>query len=297
MYALRGVLYMKRAVVVLALLCAIATLGVCQTSPFRWVNQQSESDQQNDTGGKKPATPLPPTVAKPPSISRFPCTPETNKEQDETSTHSEKEKTNFIKAIAPDTYATWALVIVGFGGIVYAARTLGAIKQEEIGVKKIADAALLNAQAVINAERAWMAVTVETSSRDDSFCFFSCLNQGRTPAKIVGGSSTHVFIEKPDDLPVPPKYVGIFAMPENTFIVNRDSFRIPPEFDPDDIINRSDKGELVKNRAEFLIFYGRILYEDVFVGAKVIHETGWCYAYFPDKGFTACGPAEYQQHT
>jgi hypothetical protein len=166
--------------------------------------------------------------------------------------------------------------------------------------RKAAKSALLNAQAIINAERAWMAVTVESSPIANSAPFFiSYLNQGRTPAKIVGEQFAHRFVKLPDDLPVPVKYPDVMFPPENTFIVSKDSFRSRPGFDPESILNQNGKKDVVITRSEFLMFYGRIVYEDVFAsgkdGVRVTHETRWCYAYIPDgeKRFTACGPDEY----
>jgi hypothetical protein len=78
--------------------------------------------------------------------------------------------------------------------------------------EKSAAAALLNAQAVINAERAWLTVTIEeefsplpdvarnrienerrqmerimAEDGEQKIYYISIHNQGRTPAKIVGG--------------------------------------------------------------------------------------------------------------
>jgi hypothetical protein len=309
---------MKRATVALALLCtvAITTLGVCQTKNDRGVakgsggqgaNQHSEADknQQHTT------SPLPNGIVV---INNQNTSPEhdahANQTDEELANQTDEELAKFTGYLVL-VGALQLVALVGQAVVFYfTLRQIGKqadiMEQHRTSLEELAraagdnaKAARLTAQYIINAERAWMAVTHETSRSDDSLCFFSCLNQGRTPAQIVGGSSTHLFVSNPDNLPVPPIYSGSFTMPGNTLIVNKDSFGVKPEFDPDSILNQNNKWQLVKNREEYLVFYGRICYEDVFESAttKVIHETGWCYAYFPDKGFTACGPAEYQQHT
>src|SRR5579859_6888843 len=53
-------------------------------------------------------------------------------------------------------WSTWALVLVGTAAALLAQRTLSDIRKQTINSKIAADSALLNAQAVINAERAWV---------------------------------------------------------------------------------------------------------------------------------------------
>ncbi len=130
----------------------------------------------------------------------------------------------------------------------------------------------------------------------------SCVNQGRTPAKIVGGHFAHCYIDLPDNLPVPISYSGPIFLPDPTFIANGDSFRIHPGFKPDFMLERDKKQVSVGFVAEFLIFYGRIIYEDVFSlpdGSKSTHETRWCFAYRSgeENPFSACGPSGYTGHT
>ena len=210
-------------------------------------------------------------------------------------------------------------------------------------------AALLNAQAVINTERAWLTVVIadelaalpdtarnrvenerrqirrvmaerisEEENGEGYMCYISIQNQGRTPAKIVGGSSAHCFIDRPDNLPIPPDYSTPFFLPDSTFIVTGDSFKIHPGFKPDFILERTGKRGAVDGALKFLIVFGCVVYEDVFAlpdGTSGTHETRWCFAYRPsgDKpslnsmflspteqprpaAFVTCGPPEYSGH-
>ncbi len=193
--------------------------------------------------------------------------------------------------------------------------------------KKAAEAALLNAQAIINAERAWIAVTIveefSTPDREESIeehnrrvrrfavaqagkesptFHISCINKGRTPAKVIGGDFSHCFIDLPDNLPVPVEYSSPIFMPDPTFVVNGESFRLHPGFKPDFTWKRGKTPEEVGYFTDFLMFYGRIAYEDIFTlpdGSRAVHETRWCFAYRPgdERPFVACGPSEYNGHT
>jgi hypothetical protein len=77
---------------------------------------------------------------------------------------------HWIEAFAPATWSNWALVLVGGAAAFAALKTLRAIERQGVSMRrqttilrnsvavaqKGSDAALLNAQAVINAERAWI---------------------------------------------------------------------------------------------------------------------------------------------
>ena len=223
----------------------------------------------------------------------------------------------------PEGITTWAILLT----LLAVGEQTGHTRVAAEATRESAQAALLNAQAVINAERAWIAVRVvpefdpipgahETvgehnqrvlksvlANKEGQQTFvISCLNQGRTPARIIGGSFTHRYIDLPDNLPVPANYSGPIFLPDPTLIATGDSFRVHPGFKPEFMLERDKKQVSVGFSGEFLIFYGRIIYEDVFAlpdGSKSVHETRWCFAYraSEEKPFVACGPPEYNGHT
>lgn len=178
-----------------------------------------------------------------------------------------------------------------------------AIHHEATTAKDIAQAAMLNTKAIINSERAWLVVTIEADERKQNTYKVTVLNQGRTPAKIIGGDSEYRFIDLPDNLPIPPVYDEPFTMPNQTFIVNRDSFSIRPFLMPEQIIKNSEiktMEAMIAQSQQFLMFYGRIIYEDTFAEARpqsVRHETRWCFAYISQtREFRSCGPNDYRGH-
>ncbi len=69
--------------------------------------------------------------------------------------------------------------------------------------QKVADAALLNAQAVVNSERPWIAIFA--IPEDGGYCF-KASNLGRTPAEIVSFSSELKCVKKLSELPIVPIY-------------------------------------------------------------------------------------------
>jgi len=66
----------------------------------------------------------------------------------------------FEEAFAPETWANWALFFAAVLAAIIALRTLYAIHKEAVEIRKVADAANENAQALINAERAWIMADI-----------------------------------------------------------------------------------------------------------------------------------------
>ncbi len=197
----------------------------------------------------------------------------------------------------------WWLVGVGIITCGFIAWQSWETKKAAQAAKKGAEAAFLNAKAVINSERAWVTVTIQkdvsTSSPITKFTNV-LLNEGRTPARLKTIHIDQTSVSSPDQLPIPPRYTGVVAVPENMFVVGNNGFPIGIPFDPGFFMK--PRREAVENAQEFLMFYGRLTYEDVFTvegGDAVEHETRWCYAWVPWEGgrFVKSGPGEYNQNT
>ena len=196
----------------------------------------------------------------------------------------------------PDSW----LVLLAFG-------TLIVVFWQTIQTKVAAKAALLNARAVINAERAWLVVKIKSdpsSSRFPKENFINVLtNVGRTPAKLKSIHIQHTVVGLADGLPVPPVYGPRWAIsvPENTFVVGQDDLRIGIPLTPGEALWKHNPNR-AGDTPEFFVWYGRITYEDVFrtQGAtpQEIHETRWCYAWVVgEKRFVQFGPEGYNRNT
>jgi hypothetical protein len=96
--------------------------------------------------------------------------------------------------------------------------------------RKAADAAKLNAQALINTERPWFVVTVEHSMGHPGFYNLKITNKGRTPGILEEIFVEKCFIENPSNLPSPPSYSSGCIGPNDNLFVNGDSYNIPPHF-------------------------------------------------------------------
>lgn len=227
---------------------------------------------------------------------------------------STKTKANDTENELPQWYATvewsnWALVVI-------AAITAWAIWIQAKETKKAAedgrssaDAALLNAQAVLDSERPWLVVMPERNIATGELGFhFRVMNKGRTPARLVSATIDDTFIVRPDQLPIPPPYKTAFYAPPNRFLASGDGFNIRRTQSEANIgINpvnllKSHRAQIDKAQpGEFLIFFGEVIYDDVLgsngSGYKQ-HRTRWCFAFFEHgQTFEAVGPKEYNEYT
>lgn len=178
------------------------------------------------------------------------------------------------------------------------------ILKKSLDLAKVsADAALLNAQAVINSERPWIVVSIHPHPNIAGTFVFKATNRGRTPAELVSGHTAHTFTTIPDNLPVPPNYVGPIICPNETLLVPEGSFdiNVPPGVRPQAILDNRQLADQMFNSNDVLIFYGRIVYRDVLTTdgqTDTSHETCWCYACLENGNrFIATGPKEYNSRT
>jgi hypothetical protein len=195
----------------------------------------------------------------------------------------------YILLAWPEGMTVWVVIL-----------TFAVIGWQADETRKAARAALLNAQAVINAERAWLTVKIQKDPNSPPFPienFINVLNnRGRTPAVVISIHIQYEFVSAPDLMPVPPVYKWQVSTPERMFVVGESDLPIGVGLDP-------KKQIFVQSIADkFLVWYGRVIYEDVFgeqgVARRQPHETRWCYAWIAgEKRFAICGPEEYNRNT
>jgi hypothetical protein len=166
--------------------------------------------------------------------------------------------------------------------------------------QKSADAALLNAQAVMNAQRAWILVEAKRWDNPKGF-YFEAVNKGDTPAEILSAYVEHEFVQGvPDDLRIPPHYHHPVLIPVrgDNFLVRDEEWALVPPADPESWIDHHGKREAVMNASEFLCFYGEVNYRDTLRSADDkagIHYTRWCFVYDVFlKIMVASGPQQYR---
>ena len=191
---------------------------------------------------------------------------------------------------------TGVLALVGIVGIIVAICTLKIIERQTTATGTAANAALRNAQAVINAERPWIVVNVQENSESKQVFTFRIVNKGRTPAKFISGTYDHIFADSMDTLaemiPQTPVYKGTPIHPNNSLVIQDGYFDVDPPIIPMGIMS---------NPNQILFFYGQIVYDDVLGKTRpdpARHETRWCFYYaFGGPGFTRNGPKEYEDYT
>jgi hypothetical protein len=294
---------LKRAIVVLALLCAIATLGVCQTKNDRGAkgsggqgaNQHSEADknQQHTT------SPLPNGIVV---INNQNSSPE----HDAHANQTDEELAKF----------TWYLVLVGALQLValvvqavvfyFTLRQIGKqadiMEQHRTSLEELAraagdnaKAALLNAQAVINAERAWIQAGPDMPDFDlDDLTKGKALfnwfinNTGRTPARIEKVAARYILIKSFGDIPADPKsmYIGdLEEIPHKGRLLFPNErfwsfeFLEPSNPTPEQVTD-------IREGKRTLFAIGYVRYLDVVSKdtPPVPHVTNICYYYFVPQG-------------
>jgi hypothetical protein len=188
---------------------------------------------------------------------------------------------------------SWPLVAVAIWGILVARSTLKAM-QDSIPVQRdAARAALLNAQAVINSERAWVKVQAKTERVETDLDSRSGLfgrngfqlvmyNYGKSPAHILDCKDLKFdFVEQPRDLPIPPQY----GAPDRRkkFLAPNDSLPVGSPFKPLVVRVKSDtecrlRGDITSGNKKF-VAYGLIEYSD---GVSTeSRRTAFCYMHDP----------------
>lgn len=205
-----------------------------------------------------------------------------------------------------------ALPILLYVGMVLALATLKKIERQtralEEATRSIADhaqAALLNAQAIVDAERPWLLIGVEPSySVKDGFNV-TVSNRGRMPAQIVATLSQTTIAVDEALLPKRPEYDGAKPAPPlvSTILVPGESMSIKT-FSRDEVAAVCGSNERLKRVEEWeekIFLYGKVIYRDLIArSGQQNYETAWCCWYIHGRqksGMTIAGPPEYNVHT
>ena len=193
-----------------------------------------------------------------------------------------------------------------------AARNEQFVKQLKVS-SDAAEAARLNAQALINAERPWvmvqinivqMLMTEDEGRLHGKYGFqLTMFNYGKTPAHILDCKTLKFdFLENPDnELPLIPQYGA--SDREQRFLAPNDSLPLGSPFNPhivkvETVAERAARGERTPGD---LVAYGMIEYGDGV--SEKSYKTAFCYR--RDKmsmssmvgHLVLCGPRIYNEYT
>jgi len=163
-----------------------------------------------------------------------------------------------------------------------------------------AEAALLNAKALINSERPWLLMKIEPFFGNEEFPTVVAKNCGRTPAKIVFFSDAIPRLRA--DMPLTPEYGELKAhvtpyilLPDEKMEVSAISEASIKELcGTYEVFGRIEQGK------EQAYIFGAIYYQDLLNPPEAaLHETRWCCRYFPTSPvkLLMIGPKDYNSHT
>jgi hypothetical protein len=208
--------------------------------------------------------------------------------------------------------ANLVLAIVGYVGIMMAVSVLKKIERQTRSAESAAtaaavsaQAALLNAQAIIDSERPWLLISIEPSMGAENTFIVMVTNRGRTPASIVATSEQLRFAIDESHLPAAPEYdnpepsaplVPIILLPGETSGIKQFSRE-----EVQGVCDSEDRFKRVANWDEKIFIFGKIIYRDL-IGPvdRQIHETSWCCWYIHGRqksGLVIAGPQGYNFHT
>jgi hypothetical protein len=267
--------------------------------------QRDKSKQQPKSPDNSPQPPI------------FPDTPRSNFVYEpstcECPAKSEPQST-WKKAISPESWPNWLLVGVGAVGTWLALRSL------RVG-EKAAQAAQLNAQAVIDAERAWVLIpqekiqspylspweqeSVSPSDLRLTHCIFWIKNGGKTPAKII---MEMYEMQIGDSRVTPPAADRVYNLATskgfNPYLIPQDEITPREAGLMTGVVTPSEHKMIKQDKIKFLWLCGFIRYQDVFNAQKKEqeHETRFCYLWethmnTPEPFWHVAGPAEYNKTT
>jgi len=208
--------------------------------------------------------------------------------------------------------ACLVLAIVGYIGIMLAVSTLKKIERHIASAASVAEsaletaqAALLNAQSIINSERPWILIAVEPSPGVENSFRLTATNRGRSPGTIVANLELIKIAADESSLPATPEYkIGEPGAPFVPIILIPGEFTVIKTFSRDDVkgLCGSEEGfQHIQNWEEKIFIYGRITYKDLIaLPGKELHETRWCCWYIhgsKKSGLVIAGPPDYNSHT
>jgi hypothetical protein len=200
-------------------------------------------------------------------------------------------------------FFTFALVVVGVLQAALFFVQLKLIRESLAPAKEAADAAKLNAQAVVDAERAYLFVSVggdvvpvmkkavefdeASSAKFELKISYAFQNHGRTPAIIR--EISHGACIAPD-LPIERTYSPIIHLPSHLLATNNATSNIPVDDTPTITPAIAKSIDDIENT---FWFYGTITYDDMF-GWRRTFNFVWHYSAVSD-GFTLYSWAETQE--
>lgn len=208
--------------------------------------------------------------------------------------------------------ANLVLVVLGYVGIMLALSTLKKIERGSRSVALVAaaaadsaQAALLNAKAIMDAGRPWLLVSILPSPDVENSFAVMATNRGRSPARIVGTAEQVIFAVDETHLARIPEYSSEELTPPLVPIILMpgESVEIKPfsRTDLKSICDSEERLRSIESWEEKVYIYGKIMYRDLTAPPdNPANETDWCCWYIHGRqksGLVFAGPPDYNMHT
>jgi hypothetical protein len=308
----------RKALTAFAILSAVAQLSIQISAQAQSHPTPGQGTVQADASSKTSPKTSPSTPD--PSAASTPATPESP----DTSMFPRDEQQPHIVTIpapAPSPWLvrdqiTWGanlvLVVLGYVAIMVALSTLKKIDRRsrsvELAAAAAADsaqAALLNAQAIMDAGRPWLLVSVVPSPDIENSFAVTATNHGRSPARIVGTAEQVRFAIDETQLARTPEYPSdeLTAPLVPIILLPGESAEIKP-FSREDLKSICDSEERLRSIENWEVkvyIYGKVIYRGLTAPPdKPTNETAWCCWYIHGRqksGLVFAGPTEYNAHT
>jgi hypothetical protein len=248
-----------------------AFLAVMQAAiPMPRVAAGPESDASAEAKGNAQSGNQPSSTAAPATFPQQVCSPTINYAR-----QKEQGKDGWDEAAV---FANYLLVTVGIFGIVYAALTLGKLKEQTEAVRDSVQAQEKAMKLAVNARRPYLVICVE-SQLPNQFVF-AAKNEGQTPARIESIWSKLLMADRD----------GTLQIPSNEEMA-KSVISTPPQLLPPKgtcTVYFCDEHRLNLMRGDAfceVYFHGRIRYSNTLeVDPVRPYETKWLYSQLPLKG-------------
>ncbi|HEX7730650.1 MAG TPA: hypothetical protein VF392_16590 [Terracidiphilus sp.] len=204
------------------------------------------------------------------------------------------------------------LAILGYIAIMIGLRALRSIERQSAAAAATAKAALdsataalMRTQAVVDAERPWIVVTVEPFLTMENAFKVLATNRGHTPAKLTVTIDQVAIAADETLLPATPQFQKEDAnsLPEPVILLPGESVGIRP-FSRDEVTSickTKEELERIELWEEKIFLYGRVTYRQMIESETAQeHETVWCCRYIHGESKSALlmtGPPPYNKHT
>jgi len=205
--------------------------------------------------------------------------------------------------------ANLLLAFVGYAGIMLALGTLRKIERQTRSGEMMAqaamesaNAALLHAQAILDAERPWILISVEPSPQGRNSFKIVATNRGRSPAEIIASADRIGIAAEERNLPKSPEFAKEKPLNAPVVLLPGESTVVQP-FGRDDVkwvCKTEDAIRRVETWQDNIFLYGRLVYRSLLSPRPAKdHQTDWCCRYIHGEttsNLVIGGPAEYNKH-